>query len=229
MKLTGYPILLTYFLLVGVACSASALQAQPAPDQKFLAELPSSITFSKTYTHRGKSSFEAPPSMPAAQKAAFQKLAAEMDNRLSRVVVRKSGKIRLADLVYLNGARLEVWVSGNMRFWTHSARPDLIEVSLPGLYDSDVPADEDFEELNWLHRATHSERADGDGTACDVYQYDGRVAWIARSTGLPLRFQSADMTIIYAYGPGPDPALVLPGKYDERVREVMNGWTGRAR
>lgn len=222
----------TLGLLLPFAKPSSALaQAAKSPlsDSKAIAELPERITFMKTYSHRPPPSSGQNAGADDPQKAELAKFLKQFDTRLAKIVVEKTGIIRREFLSYLTGVNVERWVNGNIKFWIHSGQPSQIEVSLPGMYEEDPTAGSDFNELSWVTPNDFKENATLGSSLCKVYRRGDKAAWIMETSQLPLKFESPEMSITYTYGPAPEQDLVLPGKFTDRHKQVMDAWTGRTR
>jgi len=57
---------------------------------------------------------------------------------------------------------------------------------------------------------------------CQVCRRAGKAARIMETSRLPLRFENQEMSIIYTYASAPMQDFVLPGKYSERYKQVMD-------
>jgi len=209
--------------------SAALAQSASSPAPKSVAELPERITFTKTYSHRPPPSSGQNAGADEPQKAEVAEFLKQFDARLAKIVVEKTGTIRREFLSYLIGVSVERWVNGNMKFWIHSGQPSQIEVSLPGMYEEDPTGGSDFGELSWVTPGDLKATEKLGSETCKVYRRGDKAAWIMETSRLPLRFESPEMSITYTYGPAPEQDLVLPGKFSDRYKQVMDAWTGRAR
>jgi hypothetical protein len=187
----------------------------PPPGHPYISSLKGNFTFVKKITYKPK---------PATSKPEDAQEAAPAPAPITELDSVQTGALRKDKQVFADGTNSEIWRSGPLRFIISSAHPDGFIVASKTLNFYVDPTD--FTEVEWVGPSSFQGEQNLDTRKCYVYKQGTQMAWIDKSTLLPIQYDSDLMHVTYTYGV-PDYPLQLPANCLKKEQQMRRSWSGQ--
>jgi len=204
----SFPAFLILLLAAWQAALAEKTPDVPPPKIPFVAQLPANAAWTITAT------LPVPkPDTAVLRQEAF-------------VRYTKTGDTLRREVTDTAGEKSETWQIGTYRLWKPADQEPII--SEASLTDGFEPLRaRAFPGVSWVSSATYDQPVYYEKQACYHYASDGREAWIACDTMLPLAYTSGGVLHRYAFLPPPSAPLSLPADFQRTWDTAMKIITRR--